>query len=280
MQRVLLLLSICLLAVACGHRQDAKTFETALETALGAQFKIVKLDTEKGEYVVYQNQTTGEYVAYNLAKWDRKTMTTVDQYLAAGAVDGVDIVRGLNQGKEWVTSGYWRDVYVTDWDWVYDSTCQCDRYVSEQVWAGQEWVDTSHWYTYYVGGGFRFDNTSSQSRDLDTLAALQDQAAEQFMAQRLKSQFSLSADRAGELAKLANRYQKLENARELTAAEKDQFAMSALGVSMSQVESAVQNRAQGNEARYQQLLNTAARVNNTTPEQIGRFFDEMVTDQI
>ncbi len=49
---------------------------------------------------------------------------------------------------------------------------------------------------------------------------------------------------------------------------------------MSQIETALQARAQGNESRYQDLLNAAAKVNNTTPEQIGKFFTEMVIQEI
>ena len=281
MKKLFVMLLVSVFAVSCGngHKKDAKTFEAALEASTGQTFTVAKLNTAKGEYVVYRNDATGEYVAYNMAKWDRETMTTLDQFLAS-AVDGVDIVRNLGAQEEWVESGYWRDIYVTDYDTEWDDFCECYQTVTEQIWVGQEWIDTSHWSTFYYGGGFRFDNTSTQSRDLDTIAALKEEAAEQFIAHRLAGEFSLSNNRATELAKLANRYQKLENARELTAGEKDKFAMDALGVSMTQVERAMRNRAEGNENQYQQMLETAARVNNTTPEQIGRFFTEMVGEEI
>jgi hypothetical protein len=38
----------------------------------------------------------------------------------------------------------------------------------------------------------------------------------------------------------------------------------------------MKNKAQGSEAQYDDLLKTAAKVNNTTPEQIGKFFDQVV----
>ena len=280
MQRIMFLLVLCFFAVACGHRKDAKSFEKALEAGTGQQFEIAKLNTEKGKFVVYRNMTTGEYIAVDMNKWDRQTMTTLEQFRAAGAVDGVDIISSLQRREEWIDSGYWRDVYETEYDWFYDSVCDCDVWDSYEVYVGQEYIDTSHWYTFYTGGGFRFDNTSAQSRDLETMAALREEVAEKMMAHKLKSEFSLSATRATELAKLANRYQKLENARELTSSEKDRFAMDALGVSMTQVEGALRSRAQGSEQNYSALLETAARVNNTTPEQIGRFFTEMAIDQI
>lgn len=278
MQRIMFLVALMLFAVACGHKKDAKSFERALEGQSGQPHSIVKLYTQVGDYVVYKNDVTGEYLAFNMKSWDRETMTTVEQFMAVAGPN--DVVRNLSASREWVESGYWQDVYIYDEDYVYDSYCDCWQWETEQIYAGQEWVDTSHYSWFYYGGGFRFDNTSTMSRDLDTIAALKEEVAEKMIAMKLQGEFSLSNDRASELAKLANRYQKLESARELTAGEKDKFAMDALGVSMTQVEKALKSRAQGNEASYESLLQTAAQVNSTTPEQIGRFFEEMVGTEI
>lgn len=284
LQKILVLMLLSVFFVACGHKKDAKSFEKALEEATGHPHTIVKLDTEKGKYVVYQDKVTGEYVAYNMAKWDRENMSSLDQYMANGAVEGVDIVRNLLQNSVWIHQGHWEPIYETRTRSysVWDDYCECWKTETEYftVHIGDRWVDTSYWYTYYTGGGFRFDNTSTQSKDLDTIAALKEEVAEKFIAHKLSSEFSLSANRAAELAKLAYKYQKLENTRELTASEKDKFAMEALGVSMSQVESAIKAKAEGDESRYQALLETAAKTNNTTPEEIGRFFNEMVLEEI
>ncbi|HXH32147.1 MAG TPA: hypothetical protein VNJ01_15185 [Bacteriovoracaceae bacterium] len=277
MQKILVLALMSFLFIACGHKRDAQSFERALEASTGQQYEIVKLNTETGRYVVYKNKTTGEFLAVNMDRWNRETMTTIEQFMAV-AVEGVDIVRNLASGREWVDSGYWRAIYRTYYEEYYDESCSCYREESYQVHVGDEWVDTSHWYTFYTGGGFRFDNTSSQSKDLETLAALKEEAAEKFMAYKLKSEFSLSSNRAAELAGLASRYQKLENSRELTSSEKDKFALSALGVSMNQVEAALKAKAQGNEKTYADLLATASKVNSTTPEQIGKFFEQMIVE--
>lgn len=281
MQKILILAFMIVATVACGHKKDAKSFEKALEASTGQPHSIAKLHTETGEYVVYRNDSTGEYVAYNMDKWDRKNMAELGQYTAV-AVDGVDIVRNLLQNSEYIEDGYWQDEYETYYEYYeyYDEDCDC--YYTEtytyDVYVGSYWVDTSYWYTFYTGGGFRFDNTSGVSKDLETIAALQEEVAEKFIAHKLSSEFSLSASRASELAKLANRYQKLENSRELTSSEKDTFAMEALGVSMTQVESALKAKAEGSDAAYEKLLSEASKVNKTTPEQIGRFFNEMIVE--
>lgn len=280
MQKLLVLLAVTMLFVACNEqKKTAKSFEAALEAETGHSYTVVKLQTEKGNYSVFKDENTGEFVAYNMDKWDRNTMTSYSQY---AAVPG-DIVKNLNQKQEWVVSGYYEAVYdyYTDYYQSYDSYCDCYTTQSRQVqvYVGDRYVDTSHWYTFYTGGGFRFENTSGASKDLETIAALKEDAATAMMKAKFKSEFSLSDNRAGELASLANKYQKLENTRELTSSEKDKFALSALGVSMNQVESAMKKKAEGQDAAYDDLLKKAAQVNNTTPEQIGKFFDTM-TDAI
>lgn len=283
MQKILILAMMLIMTVACGHKKDAKSFEEALEAQTGHQWSVAKLQTETGKYVVYKDETTGLYSAYNMDKWDRKKMSTTDEFFA-NAVKGVDFVMNLAKMDEYIHDGYYQDIY--DYYYVteeyYDSECDC--YYTETVeystYVGTEWVDTSYWYTYYTGGGFRFDNTSGQSKDLETIAALEEEVAEKVMAYKFTSEFSMSNNRAQELAKLANRYQKLENTRELTTTEKDQFALEALGVSFTQVENALKAKAQGDEAKYDDLLAKASAVNKTTPEQIGKFFDELIIDQM
>ena len=275
MQKLLVLFAASMILVACnGQKKTAKSFEAALEAETGQAYTIAKLETEKGNYTVFRNEVTGEFVAYNMDKWDRNTMTSFSQYAAAPG----DIVRNLNKDREWIVSGYWQPIYqsYTDFYSYYDYSCDCTLSGSRQVdvYVGDRYIDTSHWYTFYTGGGYRFENTQGVSKDLETIAALKEEAAEAFMATKFKSEFSLSENRATELAKLANRYQRLENTRELTSQEKDKFALSALGVSMNQVETAMKNKAEGEEAAYEQLLKKAAQVNNTTPEQIGKFFTE------
>ncbi len=283
MQKIIVLAFLFIMTVACGHKKDAKTFEKALEAETGTEWTIVKLDTEKGEYVVYRDEATGRFSAFNLEKWDRKTMSTTGEYFEK-AVKGVDYIGNVKEQSEYVEQGYNQDIYDTYYvdEEFYDEDCDC--YYTESVehseYVGTEWVDTSYWYTFYTGGGFRFENTSSASKDLETMAALEEQVAEAYMTNKFTSEFSMSANRAQELAKLANRYQKLENTRELTSSEKDQFALDALGVSFSQVENALKQKAEGKETAYADLLEKASAVNNTTPEKIGQFFDELLIGNV
>jgi hypothetical protein len=185
-------------------------------------------------------------------------------------------VANLASGQEWVVEGHWYEESSTSTSCDSDGTC----YDTTTYWTTDIWVDTSHWNTFYTGGGFRFENSNSTTHDLDTLAAMREDMVLGYMSHQLTSEFSLSAARADELAKLAWRYNKLENRRELTADEKNIFAMESLGVSFSKVETAMRNRAGGNDTSYQDLLNTASDYNRTTPEEMGRFFETYIADEI
>ncbi len=274
MQKLLVLIAVLVLSVSCNEKKKtAKSFEAALEVETGHSWTVAKLQTEKGSFTVFKDETTGEYVAYDMSGWNRETMSTIAQYT------GPAPVRNLAKDREWVVSGYWEAVYDTYTDYYDEYSYSCDCYISGSrtvsVYVGDRYVDTSHWYTFYTGGGFRFENAAGASKDLETIAALKEEAATSFLKAKFKSEFSLSENRAGELASLASKYQKLENSRELTSQEKDKFALSALGVSMNQVEAAMKKKAEGQDAQYEALLKQAAQVNNTTPEQIGKFFDGM-----
>ncbi len=240
---VLLALSAALVGCTSKNMKRAQAFEVVLEAGTGTNWTVVKATTEVDGYSVFRNEATGEFVAYNVSKYDSSTMTTLDQYLAVAS--SVDVVGNLDESV------------VTSWSTDID---------------GNSYLETDY---YYSGSGFRFNNTNNVARDLETFASLRDEQAVAFLAGRLKNEYSLSTNRAQEMARLASRYRRLESARELTTAEKNSFALSALGVNMNQVETAMRGRAVGMDQQYQELLRTAARVNGTTPEQIGKFFDQL-----
>jgi hypothetical protein len=274
-----------LVLVACQSKLDKQiqkevdninTLKAAIAADTGNDIQFKKISGSGTEtYIVYKNNTTGEYMAYNLSKWDGQTMTTLSQYVA----DSNDIVHNLDLKQEWVTTGHTEDDY--DYRWIttsnWDATCSCNQNHSsyDYVKIGSHYVDDSGYYPFYYGGGFRFENEGGASKDLETLAALREEKSVDNLSKTFKNQYSLSNDRAQELAKLSYKYMRVENARELTTTEKDKFALKSLGVSMNDIENAMKKKAEGSEADYQNLLQKAAQVNNTTPEMIGKFFDQM-----
>lgn len=246
MKSIIVLMSLLFLLVGCMTAEEkasenkARSFAIALNGETGDKWQVIQYSSEQPGYMVFRNNSTGVYYAYNVGKWDGTSYST----FASVALPG-DIVSPLLSHTVTRTT--------TNADGTKDT-----------------WDDT-----YYTYGGLRFSNTLNISRDLETVGALREQASQSMMAAQFQSQYSLSSNRAQELAKLTSRYKRLENNRALTMSEKNVFAMSALGVSMNQVESAMKLKAQGDDRAYEDLLETAARVNRTTPEQVGKFFDQM-----
>ena len=288
MKKIFMTLLCLLLMVACsgggifGPTEDQKAsekFAKLLENKTGQPYRVAKQDTLVGKYVVFQNLATGKYEAYNLAKFDRDNMHSVEAFLAV-AVPGVDIVKNLSARNEWVESGYWEDVYDTRTETIekYDEGCDCTVTETHEtkIYVGRQWNDTSHYVYRYYGGGFRFENATQASRDLEMLAALEEDIAFKAIANKLTSSFSLSTNRAQELAKLVTQYNKLESIRSLTEVEKDKFALDAMGVSLNDIHEAMKEKREGSTDKFEKFLQTAAATNHTTPEQIGRFFDEYV----
>ena len=272
MKKNIIIALLGLVLVSCnGLDVRAKKFEKILESSTGQDQTLAKLWTEKSGYVVFKNESTGEYTAYNLDKYNKKKMKSYDAYLSA--TTSLDVVANLASAQEWKVEGHYYETSSTS------TSCDSDGYCTDTT-TTDEWIDTSHWYTFYTGGGFRFENNTTASRDLDSLAAIREEMALQYISHQLTSEFALSGNRADELAKLAWRYNKLESRRELTADEKNLFAMESLGVSFAKVESAVRNRATGSAESYQDLLKKASQHNRTTPEEMNRFFETYIADEI
>jgi len=266
-------------SVLNDDEKASEKFAKLLEYKTGQPYRVAKQSTLVGKYVVFQNLATGKFEAYNLAKFDRDSMHSLEAFLAV-AVSGVDIVKNLSAKNEWVVSGYWEDLYDTRTETkeVYDEDCDCTltETTETKIYIGRQWVDTSHYVYRYYGGGFRFENANQASRDLEMIAALEEDVAFKVISDKLTSSFSLSTNRAQELAKLVTQYNKLESIRSLTEVEKDKFALDAMGVSLNDIHEAMKEKREGSMDKFEKFLKTAAATNNTTPEQIGRFFDEYV----
>lgn len=280
---LLMLIMLCASFASCSkHRMDARKFKKLLKQETGQKWKIEKLHTETDDYVVFRNKETGEYAAYNMAIYDRKGKMTFDQYTAI-AVDGTDIIKNLKQNSKYVESGYWSTNTYYDGDWVWDdyneewdwcSTCGYS-------WTEDVWVDTSYTYYWYTGNGFSFSNNElNVSRDLETLSGLAEDIQVNLMSAAIESEFSLSAKRSKELAKLSVKFNKIENLRELSQKEKDYFAVSALGVSYSDLTNAYKDSQSSSSNSFSDLMKKAAEHNQTSSEQLEGYVKEYLSIEL
>lgn len=260
MKHFIILIPMLFTLVGCLSKRgkEARAFEEILQDQTGQAHSAVKYPDG---YVVYRNEVTGEYSAYNLDKFDRKEMKTYSAYLAVA--DSDDIVGNLVKQDEYIEIPAMPETPEESLPPGYfcDARGVCHAWVS-----------------FYVGGGYKFENNSTPSHDLETMAAMNEDATLALVSSQISSDYSLSSARADEMARLALRFQRLENKRELTASEKNVFALEALGVSYAKVEASMKDFASGNEKSYQELLETAAKKNRTTPESIGKFFEDFIAE--
>ena len=113
------------------------------------------------------------------------------------------------------------------------------------------------------------ENTSS-IKDLEGLAAkLENQSAE-MLSDKLSAQYGLSNDRADVVAKNIFAYNKLSSKRALTKKEKDFFANELLGANYNQVMNSFSSGV-----GVENLLEKAADVNGTSPEQVSAIINEL-----
>ena len=261
--------------VGCSkQRKAAKDFESFLSSQTGHSYKIAKLYTLVDGSVVLKDKTTGEYVAYNVGKYNKDTMTTLNDYLSVANSPG-DVVHNLSSYDQTYEQSTWHEGYwASESVDVYDDYGNVIGYTYQDYWVPGYYTTDYYTTTYYTGDGFTFSEDASKSKDLDAIAAASEDADNQALADQIHSQFGLSEERSETLANLAVNYSKLEDSRKLTDADKEVFAKEGLGVSYAQLQNAYQNSAKGGDSKeYDSLVSQAAKLNGTTPEKARALMD-------
>jgi hypothetical protein len=279
--KVLMLTAMMALSLsACSkQRKQANSFTDFYEAQTGQKLTLEKLFTLQTGVSVFKNKSTGELVAFNTAKYDPNSQSSLAAYLAVANQPG-DVVHNLSErdvttSSTYYVSGYWS---YTD-DPVYDWNGNVTGYVRHDYYVDGYYKTDYTTTAYYDGGGFTFAEASSQSKDLDAIANSVQSANTSEITNSIVSKFGLSEDRAEALADLAINYQRLENSRRLTSADKEVFAKKALNVSYADLENAHTAAAQGNDAQYKTLIGQAAQFNGTSPETLRTIMDTAFTSQ-
>jgi hypothetical protein len=249
----LVLVAVLALSGCGGNGKKAEQLATLLTNSSGQSYVVVKATTKKQGWSVFQNTVTGEYVAYNISKFDPETMPSLDAYLAT-----------LNQGdsavhdlaavyhEDWV-EGYLEVTYVTHAD---------GSETRNETWHPGYW---DRYYT-YERGGISFELKRVALKDLETLAAAASEMDAGAVRGALVAQYGFSQERAAKVATLTRQMGQIAGSRELTDADKTLFTEQALGVEYKELKDAVRKAGEGQGASFDQLLQRAADANGTSPE--------------
>jgi len=127
-------------------------------------------------------------------------------------------------------------------------------------------------YEYHNDHGNYFSETSVSIKDLEGMGAEIEAVRNEGLANKLVANYGLSAERATSVARNLSTYKKLALKRALTAKEKNFFAKELLGVNFNAAKDAF---VSGDKKDMDNLLETAADVNETSPEQVSAIITEM-----
>ena len=115
-----------------------------------------------------------------------------------------------------------------------------------------------------------YSENSTSVKDLELLGANLENHSAQSIEDMLTTEYGLSADRAESVAKNIYAYNKLTSKRSLTKKERNFFSNELLGANYDQV----MNSFTSGEG-VEELLEQAADVNGTTPEQVSAIINEL-----
>jgi len=114
-----------------------------------------------------------------------------------------------------------------------------------------------------------FEKTSGSVRDLEKAAAFSETQVLDSVAKSIASEFGLSEERSLRVAKLAQSWKKLSKARALTDGDANAFTKELTGVNMNTIENAYTAASEGSADQLNNVLERAAAVNGTTPENMA-----------
>jgi hypothetical protein len=132
--------------------------------------------------------------------------------------------------------------------------------------------DRNYKYQNDHGDWVNFSEGSTASKDLELMGSRIEDGNAEVMGEKLSNKYGLSVDRGQEVAKTMAAYNSLISKRALTSREENYFSNSLLGVDY---DAAKKGLIGGDSEEFDALMERAAEVNGTTPEQVGAIVNEM-----
>ena len=135
---------------------------------------------------------------------------------------------------------------------------------------------TTHSSGYESYNGMILEETSSTTKDLESMGVNLESFANVELASNLEENYGLSAERAQSVAKITSSFQKIQNKRALTAKEMNIYTQKVLGVDYTAGKKALEAHIQGDSSEMDALIEKAAEMNNIDPEAVGEMVGEFL----
>lgn len=246
-----------------NHNQLAQAFVDKLNTSGKYSVTLAKTNTLKYDYIVIYDQATDSYNAVNIGSYD------VNQ----DAAQYLETVGGTHTDLD-VLPAHYETQTRTKYESKYDVTniygdyvgCSCYITIVEDVYIPTRYRDRR--------ADITFENTASAPKDLEKFAALAQTAVIQSRAEKLSERLGLSVDRSQEVVRLSMAWERA-GGKDLSAKDQDAFSQEMLGFSITDAKKALTESAQGSSASMDQLIDQAALVNQTSPENVRQIIGEI-----
>ena len=116
--------------------------------------------------------------------------------------------------------------------------------------------------------GLIFEEATPTSKDLEKLAAFKESLKVNRASKAISSLYGLSEERSFQLSKTILSWKKVSNQRAMTKRDLDHLTVEFAGVKASEIVESFKDLAKGEEARFNNLIERAARVNEVSPEAV------------
>ncbi len=126
---------------------------------------------------------------------------------------------------------------------------------------------------YRDANGNIFETDSVSNKDLEKIGNFTDKIKKEKISEELIANYGLSVERSAEVANLLSDYTRITQKRSLTEKEQDYFSKKVLGVGFKDADSVIKG---GNTEDLGNLIQKAAELNGTTPEQMQEIFVNII----
>lgn len=231
------------------HNEVAQMFVDALNATGSYTVALAKDSTEQYNYIVIYDADYRSYDAVYIG--DYKPGMDVLDYMSRTAIF------------------YDLEFYPGYYEYVpydrYSSTCNCYYTDWQTVWREDKFYDRFN--------GVTFEKSTESSKDLSKFAALAEEEVINGRAESVSEKFGLEVGRAKEVVRLAIAWQKA-GGKDLTDRDQDAFSQELLGFSITAAKSAMKAKAEGNSEPIEELIEKAAKANNTSVDHINDLIEQ------
>ncbi|MDC0254444.1 hypothetical protein OAK75_06055 [Bacteriovoracales bacterium] len=124
-----------------------------------------------------------------------------------------------------------------------------------------------------------FSEEKGPVKDLEKLGAVKEAYATKKVRDLLNFDYGLSEKRSESVAKLVVNWSKVSNKRSMTSSDADAFTEKLIGVNINEASKAYKASLEGNGTSLDSLIETAADVNETSPENMRELFNNLVLNK-